>query len=779
MNTLHFKGYHAARIILIVLSSLSVILLFVYYFSISLPTQPIEQLPFKQPAPLVSIFTQEGDLIAKFKYPTSHFIALNKIPDLLIKAVIATEDQRFWQHLGVDIFALLRASLKLLITGQKAQGGSTITMQVVRNYYLTPQKTFLRKLKEIILAIKLEKKLTKQQILELYLNKVYMGQGLFGVGAAADFYIKKPLHQLHLAEIALLAGLPKAPSLINPMTNSKAAKQRRDFVLHRMFQMNFIEEHAYQEALQYSIDCQIAYTASDKTLFAPYIPKMVQDYLNHFFKRSQKIENINVYTTINTKMQKMAERSIQKNLLEYDQRHGYQGPEKYLGTLTTQNLPKLLYTLKNIPMIYSMYPALVVEVHQNNIVVLLANGSIINIVHSIWGDISTLTQPIIQRGSLVRVQRRKNQWILTQIPKVEAALIALDPTTGAIRSLSGGFSYVRSQFNRAIHATRQPGSAFKPFIYAAALEKGYTLADLFNDAPLVFSTDDTALWRPKNVNESFRGLVRFRVALVDSINLVTVRILRAIGISYTLRYVERFGFQTEKWPKNLTLALGSGEVSLLEMAQAYSVFANGGYRIMPYFISHMTDENGQLLYAAIPNIVKSVLNENRFETKYLPAPRVMSTETAFLMHSALQDVVRYGTAQLTHRLKRLDLAGKTGTTNHQVDSSFTGYNKDLVTSVWVGYDQPRSLKEYAYTVAVPLWANFMANALRNKPEHVAEQPITVQTRYINPATGKILEKKTPDAIQEYFDINHQKQYDYSTSTTEQTEIDNDELQSLF
>lgn len=727
----------------------------------------------KLPLPM-RIYTQEGELMAEFGARRQQFVKIDTVPPLLLKAFFAIEDQRFWVHRGVDVYALLRASLELLTTGQKSQGGSTITMQVARNFYLTREKTFLRKLKEIILALKIERELSKHQIMELYLNKIYMGNRTFGVCSAAQLYFKKKLDELNVAEIALLAGLPKSPALVNPIINPEAAKKRRDVVLARMYHLNLIKKTDYHHALEYPVNTP-SYDALVVSLLAPYAADMAREEVHRRFGMQSDMEGYHVYTTINAAMQRAGEKAVKSTLFDYDKQEGYRGAEKFIGSLTIDNFSYLLDQLNKTPVIHGLLPAVIIEQDQTNMTVLLATGLPINISRVGWEWILKREHKVLNAylkpGDLIRVEQKDGQWYLSQLPEVEAALVALDPQDGAVKTLVGGFDYRRSQFNRAVYATRQPGSAFKPFIYAAALAKGYTLADVFNDAPLVFDRPGQSMpWRPNNVTQSFKGLTRLRIGLVYSINLVTVRILQAVGITDALNYIEKFGFDTKKLPRNLSLALGSGEVSPLAIAKGYAVFANGGYGITPYLINHITDAQGHLIYQAQPQSVYTRSSEELTQhsstdklTTLSPhryAPRVISPEVAFLINSALQDVTRYGTGQAVQRLNRIDLAGKTGTTNDRIDNWFVLYNRYLVSNVWVGFDQPRPLKKEAYPVALPLSLRFMGEVLQTIPEEDFAQPSTLEVFPINPLTGERVSKNTSDTIDEYFQISENKKKNF-------------------
>lgn len=712
------------------------------------------------PSPL-KIYSREGELIAAWGPCEQPLVRLAEVPPLLIKAFLATEDRHFWIHRGVDGQALLRAALELILTGQKSQGGSTITMQVARNFYLTRQKTFLRKLTEIALAFKIERTFSKQQILELYFNKIFMGHRAYGIAAAAQLYFRKNLNQLNLAEMALLAGMPKSPAWINPITNPNAAQQRRDFVLHRMRVLSFISEVAYQQARRMPI--QVVALESAATLSAPYVAEMAWEVVRQRWGERGDAQGYQVYTTLDAEAQRAADWSLQQALLAYDKRHDYRGPEKQLGVPTPETLAPLLNRLKQIPEVNGLQPALVLAQDKQILTAVLTNGTQITL-PSVWGStsddaqISTDLSQVIKPGAVIRVQTEGEGWQLAQLPQIQAALVALDPKTGAIKALSGGFSYALSKFNRVTQALRQPGSVLKPFIYAAALSKGYTLADVFNDAPLVFdSHSQSEWWRPQNVDQAFKGLTRLRIALIYSINLVTVRLLQAIGIPYALQQIEKFGFDTKRWPHNLTLALGSGELTPLALARGYAVLANGGYRINPYLIDHIVDSQGQVIYRAQPKVAPQEspaqdLEKYSVSSRSVPkfAARVLSKEVAFLVTSVLQDAIHYGAGEAIQALGRLDLAGKTGTTNATVDSWFAGFNGDWVCSVWMGFDQPRPLHEYAYQAALPLWLAFIRIVLQDTPAHSLPQPPTIRRLAIDPITGKRVSKGTPGAVDEYF-----------------------------
>ncbi|MES2998196.1 MAG: penicillin-binding protein 1A [Pseudomonadota bacterium] len=741
--------------------------LFYLYLAKQLPD--VDELKSVQlPIPM-RIYTSDGQAIAEFGELHRNLVRLNEVPTLMVKAFLATEDQRFLEHHGVDFYGLLRATGELLLTGAKVQGGSTITMQVARNFYLSREKTFLRKFTEILLSLKIEREFTKDQILELYLNKIFLGNRAYGIAAAAQVYFNKTLNQLTLPEIATIAGLPKAPSAINPLVNPIAAKQRRDHVLARMFELGYISQPAYQAAIQTPMQTHSDADSSGSMIKAPYVAEMVRDMMYKSFGDNIYTKGYNVYTTLNTTQQVAANKALRTALLAYDRRHGYRGVEKNIAPLDQKKLVQALNALHRISSVNSLQAAIVTTITDQGVTALLANNQSIIIP---WEGIAwTLPQldptqlnpppeslkSKVHVGDIIRVQNQNNAWQLAQIPKVQGALVALNPQNGAISALVGGFDYNLSKFNRVIQAERQPGSGFKPFIYAAALAKGYTLANVFNDAPLVFDIPGhDEPWRPQNDNHIFTGPTRLRVALARSINLISVRLLQAINVPYVLAYAKRFGFNPKKLPRNLSLALGTGDVTPIELARAYAVFANGGFRITPYLIDHITDEQGQTLYQAEPKIACEDCLTGKItlptpDEKDSPyAPQAIPADIAFLTTSALQDVIRYGTGTQARILGRHDLAGKTGTTSDYVDTWFTGFNSDLVATVWIGFDQPSSVLEYGAKAALPMWIDFMRVALLGKPERTMPQPPDIITASIDPITGYLLPEGTPGSILEYF-----------------------------
>lgn len=705
------------------------------------------------------IYTQEGLLIQEYGEKRRIPVTYEEIPPTLVQALVATEDQRFFDHPGVDVLGLARAGVRMIQTGTKSQGGSTITMQVARNFFLNRKKTFLRKFNEIMLAIKIDRELSKEKILELYLNKIYLGNRAYGVGAAASIYYGKTLKELDLAQLAMIAGLPQAPSTQNPIANPLAAKKRRDHVLERLLEEKYITNEQYQEAIAEPITAK--FHGTDIQVNAPYVAEMIRQSLFEHFGQEAYTKGYKVYTTLKGPLQKAANLVVENNLLAYDKRHGYRGPVAKIGDVDKS--PDTLHRiLSEYPVVNDLEPAIILSVEEQTATAATRHGQTFTIpwqglswarpaLNKGWmGKAPTQARQVVNVGDIVYVRFHDEQWQLTQIPQVEAALVALNPKNGAIESLVGGLNFQKSKFNRATQSGRQPGSSFKPFIYAAALNKGYTLATMINDAPVVIDDPSQAnLWRPHNVKYTFNGPTRLKEALAHSVNVISIRILDDIGINYTVEFASHFGFQKANLPKTLSLALGSLSVSPMDLAAAYAVFANGGYKIEPFLIDHITNNDGKILLQAKPAYVCNPCTEKYIDPDVI-APRVIPEDVAFLMNSALLDVVQHGTAHDATVLNRKDLAGKTGTTNEQVDAWFAGYNPDLVVTTWVGFDTPRPLYEYAAKLALPVWIDFMRVALKDQPEHEIKQPANVVAVRINPSNGLLAKPNQPNAIIEYF-----------------------------
>lgn len=728
-----------------------------YYMEFELPN--IDALNTVQLQVPLQIFTRDGKLIAEFGEKRRQPIPYKQIPKPLIDAVLATEDQRYFQHPGIDIPGLLRATIKLIVTGRKEQGGSTITMQVARSFYLTRNKTFGRKLREILLALKINHKLSKEKILELYLNKIFLGNRAYGVGAAAQIYYGKPLNDLTIDEFAMLAGLPKAPSALNPLANPAAAKKRRDHVLARMLELNYIDRKTYRTAIKTPL--KASYHNIINEVKAPYVAELVRQQLEQMYGDDVYTNGLNVYTTIDSQLQNAANQAVRDNVLAYDQRHGYRGAKMNLGTPDLSQMEDWEEELAELPEINDLEPAAVIDMTSQTISVIRASGNITTLPWNglAWarrqinadylGGRPHSASDIVKLGDVIYLQSTTQGFRLAQIPKAEAGLVALNPQDGAILALVGGFDYQNSKFNRITNAERQPGSSFKPFIYSAALDKGYTLASIINDAPIVIENPtDHTLWRPQNDTGQFYGPTRLREALIHSRNLVSIRLLALIGTTYAVNYVQRFGFTKAQLPPELSLALGTASVTPLQMATGFATFANTGFKVVPFAIDSIRDSQGKILYQAKPLIAGSPANAN---DKTPRAPRVISEQNAFLITSALHDVIQHGTAVLARSLQRKDLAGKTGTTQNQVDAWFAGYNSHLVAVAWMGFDQQQqSLHEYSNAAALPIWIQFMQNALKNVPDQPQDQPPGVVSIRIDPLTGKRASAGNPIAMFEYF-----------------------------
>ena len=752
----HLLGIIRKFIVFTLLLSVVVVIALLYYIEYELPD--IDALNTVQLQVPLQIYTHDGKLLATFGEKRRIPVPYDQIPKPLIQAVLATEDQRYFQHNGVDIQGLGRAAVQLVLTGRKVQGGSTITMQVARSFYLTRHKTFGRKLREILLAIKIEHKLKKEKILELYLNKVFLGNRAYGVGAAAEIYYGKRLNELTIDQYAMLAGLPKAPSTLNPLANPEAAKKRRDHVLTRMYDQHYIDTDTYQRAI--SAPLTASYHDLQTEVKAPYAAELVREQLEQMYGDSIYTDGFKAYTTINSRLQTAANSAVRTNLLAYDERHGYRGPTQNLGIPSIDSMDDWQKQLRKIPTLNGLEPAAVIEMTTKTITVLRSNGDLIIIP---WSGLSWARKQInadylgakpkradqiVKLGDVVRItlMPQGGGYQLAQIPKAEAGLVALNPQNGAILAMVGGFDYQNSKFNRITNANRQPGSSFKPFVYSGALEKGFTLATVINDAPIVLEQLDGSLWRPQNENHKFYGPTRLRTAIIESRNLVSVRLLALMGLPYTIDYLKRFGFLPSQLPPGLSLALGTALVTPLQMAQAYAVFANSGLRVVPYMIDSIRNSQDQVIYQARPLIACT----KNCSKDIAVAPRVISPQNAFLITSALHDVIERGTAKLAKSLGRKDLAGKTGTTQNQVDAWFAGYNPDIVAVSWVGFDYNQSLHEFGAQAALPMWMDFIQSALKGKPEHVLDQPPGIVSIRIDPMTGRRASANDPVAMFEYF-----------------------------
>ena len=716
------------------------------------------------------VYSRDGKLLAEYGEMRRTPVTLDQVPDLMKKAVLAAEDDRFYEHPGVDYQGILRAAWHLITTGQKTQGGSTITMQVARNFFLGREKTYLRKLTEILLSFKIEHEFSKNDILQLYLNKIYLGQRAYGIAAAAQVYYGKELSQLSLAQMAMLAGLPKAPSRFNPIADPPRALERRNYVLGRMRTVGYISEADYRRALTEKDDATLHSLTIEAE--APYLGEMARTEAVGLYGDEAYTAGYKVVTTIDTRLQTAANGALHDALMEYDRRHGYRGPEGHATVSASSGPAQWSLALADRDPVGGLHAGLVVKVEPQQTQVYLRDGSMIALPWSgmQWasryideshvGPAPQSPADVLRAGDIIRVERlHDGQWQLAQVPTVEGALVALNPADGAVLAVAGGFDFFKSKFNRAMQASRQPGSSFKPFIYSAALDDGMTPATLINDAPVVF--DDPGLedtWRPENYSGKFFGPTRLREALVHSRNLVSIRVLRAIGIDYTLDYVARFGFDKHALPRNLSLALGSGAVTPLDLASGYTVFANGGYRVTPYFLDHIEDIDGKVLMRSEPiHVCRSCEGLSPDEAKQQHvAPRVITPQNAYLMTSMMRDVIRRGTGRRASELGRNDIAGKTGTTNDQRDAWFAGFNPDVVAIAWVGFDDSSPLgdAETGGRAALPMWIDFMRDALQNVPDRPFEQPPGLVTVRIDPDTGLLANGRNPKAVFETFLADH-------------------------
>ncbi len=711
----------------------------------SLPS--LDALTDYRPKIPLRVYSNEGLLIGEFGAERRNVVKISEVPLHLKQAILAAEDDRFYEHGGVDFMGVLRAAYSNFSAGSVRQGASTITMQVARNFFLTREKTITRKLSEALLAYKIESNLSKDNILELYINQIYLGQRSYGFAAAAQTYFGKSLQEINIAEAAMLAGLPKAPSTYNPISNPKRAKSRQVYVLGRLHKLNQItdEEFAALENQPVPVKRQ----TTNVTMPAEYVAEMVRQVIFDRYQEDAYSKGIKVYTTIRQQDQQIAYQALRKNVIEYDRRHGYRGPEKQIDLRKYGNNPEraLDDALDEIGDSEDMHAAIVLTVKSNLIQAYRKGGELIEIngdrlrfAQKFLPDNKNAGKKRITPGALIRVQKDKNNlWHIAQLPEIEAALVSLDPNDGAIHALVGGFDFYKNQFNHVTQAWRQPGSSFKPFIYSAALEKGFTPATIINDAPLSFSATQTGsqAWEPKNFDGKFEGPMRMRTALTKSKNLVSIRILQAIGIQYAQDYITRFGFEANRHPPYLPMALGAGSVTPMQMAAGYAIFANGGYRIAPYFIKRIEDEKGNVLDEFQP---VSITNG---------AKRVIDPRNAFIMTSMMQDVVSHGTAAKAKQLGRTDLAGKTGTTSNFIDAWFCGFQKDLVTIAWIGFDEPKSLgnNETGGKVALPIWMDYMGPILKGTPMATYIPPNGIIATRISSATG--FREQNGD-INEYF-----------------------------
>jgi penicillin-binding protein 1A len=721
-------------------------LLGAFVFALLYPTLPsLETLTDYQPKIPLRILSVEGDLLGEFGEERRAIIKIQDVPPIMRQAILAAEDERFYQHGGVDYVSVARAALANLTNGTP-QGAGTITMQVARNFFLTRERTLTRKLREVLLAYKIEASLSKDEILELYVNQIFLGQRAYGFAAAAQIYYGKPLAQVDVAEAAMLAGLPKAPSAYNPVVNPKRARARELYVLRRMHDLKFITDAQFKQAQDTPL--VVRQTLRDNTAHAEFVAEMARQAIIEAYGDEGYTRGLRVYTTIRKADQDAAYAAVRRGLFEYDRRHGYRGPESFVslpddaGELDA-TLDRAFQDLSDSD---NLHAAIVFEASPSEVKAVRSDGDMVSVVGDglkfaarSLGDKAPAASRI-RRGAVIRVLRDdKGAWQIAQMPQAESTFVSLRPNDGAILSLVGGFDFDRNKFNHVTQALRQPGSAFKPFIYSAALEKGFSPATVVNDAPLYFEAAQTGgdAWEPKNYDGKFEGPMRLRTALMKSKNLVTVRVMQAITPRYAQDYIARFGFDPKLHPPYLPMGLGAGAATPMQMVAAYAVFANGGYHVTPYLIDRVVDSRGNVLSKAQP----AIAGEN--------ADRVIDPRNAFIMTTMMRDVVRGGTAARAMQLGRQDLAGKTGTTNDNVDAWFCGFNATEVAVAWIGFDQPKTLgtQETGAVAALPIWMAYMAKSLKGVPEAPLKQPDGIVVARINADTGL---RESEGGINEYF-----------------------------
>jgi penicillin-binding protein 1A len=791
--------------IICVLIGLITLISLYYYVKPDIPSvQVLKDVQLQTP---MQVFTKDGLLINQFGEKRRIPVTIDEIPQTLINAFLATEDNRFYDHIGIDPIGIVRSAVVLISTGEKKQGASTITMQLARNFFLTREKAYIRKVKEIFIALHIEDVLTKDEILELYLNKIELGNRAFGIGAAAQVYYGKELKDLTLAQMAMIAGLPKAPSALNPIRNPTRAKARRNVVLGRLLTEDYITQEQYNEATSQPITAY--FHGAEINLYAPYISEMVRaEMVSRYGVDKAYNSGFKIFTSVESKVQKAAQNALVNNLHNYDMRHGFRGPTDILWNPETQPAlteQQILNKLQSVNELGTLKVAAVLSVNDKTATVLLKNGEQTTLT---WDNLKWARKyitryrqsfapkaatDILTPGMQIWVrQNEDSSFLLSQIPEASSAIVSLDPQDGRIKAIVGGYSFEQSQYNRAVQAKRQVGSNIKPFIYSAALEKGYTLASILNDAPInQWDKSQGVAWRPKNSPAVYNGPIRIRRALAQSKNVISVRLLRGVGLQRTADHLLKFGFKDADINRSESLALGSASITPLELARGMSTFANGGHLIEPYFISEIQDAYGNVLFKANPALAcdeeplptlnsLSIHNSDGEEEQTKKcAPRIISKQNAFLIADAMNSAI-WGGGSWAHKtgwsgtgwraqaLDRRDISGKTGTTNDSVDTWFSGFNSNVMTSVWVGFDNPgNALGRSTYNnnldssqisgaesgakTAQPAWVEFMKAALEGKPEAPIEPPEGLVSIRIDLATGLLSHKNDYTSRFEYFE----------------------------
>ena len=771
----------------------------------NLPTvEEVRKIPLNIP---LRIYSKDNKLIAEYGDERRIPVKLDDTPPLLVDAILVSEDDQFYHHTGVDFLGLVRATISNLRSQSKAQGASTITMQVVRNFFLSQEKTYTRKLKEILLAFNMERALTKDEILELYLNKIFLGHRSYGFAAAAQTYYGQSLRNLSVPEIAMLAGLPKAPSRDNPISNPERATERRDYVLTRLHELGRIDDLSYHTALKAPITATRHVVDTD--VKAPYIAEMARQIMISQFGETVYQKGLNVTVSINSAYQEKANAALRQGLLDYDMRHGFRGAIDHFSMDKIIDQPDSVQQslfdthLSRFASSRDIVPAIVTDIQEQQFsAVTRKQGKVtVDWEHIQWarqyigpnalGPELTRVSNVLKVGDTVYLrQLAEDQWGLSQLPEISGALVCLDPHSGAILALSGGFDYYLSKFNRATQAKRQIGSNIKPFIYSAALDNGFTPSSKVSAAPIVVEDDLEGIWRPQNYSKKFFGPTRLRKALSLSLNLVSVRLLRAMGIDTTIEHLTNFGFDPSRLHKNLSLALGSTAATPLELASYYAVLANGGKRIIPYLIEKIEDNNGNELSLPLP-VESSCLDlvghcepaparQTDTETGE-EAMQAISEQNTFLTTNIMKQVILSGTGRKALALNRTDLAGKTGTTNNFRDAWFSGFNPDVATSIYIGFDEPAHLgnRESGASAALPVWVDFMERVLADFPERPVNIPDNISSRFISKETGKVTDEDDPAGYTEYYLAGTEPDNTVTNKALVNTIEQNDSVESLF